>query len=141
MIFEPLTAEHAMRLGPLEGIHSGYEMTPEMAAEAEVSGGYAGIDDGGNVLAIAGVAQKWPGVGLGWAWLAKGWRKHARRITAEVITVLNQSDFPRIEMGVLCDFEKGHRWAERLGFEVETPCAKSWGPDGKDYTIYVRLKS
>ena len=140
MNFVPLTAEHAIMMGPLSAIHAGYEITPEIAVGLEECGGTAGLDDDGNVLAIAGVLPIRPGVGMGWAWLSRGWRKHARRITAEVVTVLEQSDCHRLEAAVQCDYTNGHNWVKRLGFEVETPCAKRWGPDGKDYTLYGRFK-
>lgn len=141
MKFEQLKAEHVVGMGPLADIHQGYELTAELAVALEDCGGHAAIDDDGKVVAVAGILPRWHGVGMGWAWLSKDWRKHARRITAQVITVLEQSDCHRIEAGVQCGFKAGHRWMKRLGFEVETPCAKGWGPDGKDYTIYVRCKN
>ena len=140
MNFVPLTAEHVIKMGPLAAIHAGYELTAELAVNIEECGGVAAIDEGGDVVAIAGILTRWDGVGMGWAWLSRKWRKHARRITAEVIMYLELARFHRIELGVKCDFQGGHNWAKRLGFEVETPCAKKWGADGEDYTIYVRCK-
>lgn len=140
MNFEPLKAEHVVKMGPLAAIHSGYELTAETAVALEECGGTAALDDAGNVVAIAGIWPRWQGVGLGWAWLSRDWRKYARRITAEVITVLERSDCHRIEAGVRCDFSSGHRWMNRLGFECEVERAKGWGPDGRDYSLYVRCK-
>ena len=140
MTFEKLTAEHVARLGPLADIHAGYEITPELALDLEQLGGKAAVDDDGMVLAIAGIMPRWEGVGLAWAWLSRDWRKYARRITAEIIANLAASKCHRIELGVKVGFDRGARWAERMGFELETPCAKGWGPDGSDFAIYVRVK-
>lgn len=139
MKFEPLTAEHVVRLGPLEPIHAGYEVTADLAVGLEECGGVAAVD-GDSVVAIAGILPRWDGVGMAWAWLSRGWRKHARRITAEIISAIEASDCHRIEVAVRCDFDRGHRWVKRMGFELETPVAHKWGPDGADYAIYVRIK-
>lgn len=139
MHFVQLTAEHAMRIAGLEAIHSGYEITPEIAVELEAIGGTAAVD-GDDVLAIAGVLPRWQGVGMAWAWLGLGWRRHARVITDAVRASLDVSPYDRIEAGVRCDYARGHAWMQRLGFELETPLARRWGPDGADYSIYRRLK-
>ena len=139
MNIEPLTAEHAIRLGPLESIHGGFEITPETAVALEEVGGKAAIDDDGAVIAIAGILPRWQGVGLAWAWLAHGWRRHARRITEEIIAELNKGQYHRVELGVKIGFARGERWAKMLGFELETPLAEKWGPDGENYSLWVRV--
>lgn len=139
MNFEPLTAEHVVKMGPLIPIHNDYPLTAELAVELESLGGWAAIEDG-EVIAIAGIMPRWSGVGLGWAWLSRKWRKHAKAITKRVQEGLDNSDYHRIEIGVKCSYNNGHKWAERLGFEVEVPKARKWGPDGEDYTLYVRCK-
>lgn len=140
MTFEKLTAEHIAKMGPLAEIHAGFEIDAAMAVALEEAGGQAAVDDDGQVVAIAGILPLWNGVGLAWAWLTRAWRKHARRITAEIIMNIELSKFHRIELGVKSGFDAGARWAERMGFELETPCARKWGPDGADYAIYVRVK-
>lgn len=137
--FVPLTADMVMGLTDIEDIHAGYALTAEMAVELEAIGGLAGIEDG-KVLAIGGILPRWQGVGLAWTWLGRGWRRHARVITDEARRYLDASGFHRIEMGVRADYAKGHSWARRLGFEVETPLARKWGPDMADYTLYVRVR-
>lgn len=133
-----LTAEHCMALSDVEQIHTGFEMTPKMAVALEEAGGFAAVD-GGDVLAIGGIACQWQGVGLAWAWLSRRWRRHARAITSAMCEVLDKSPMHRIEVGVRCDFERGHRWVKAMGFELETACARKWGGDGRDYSIYVRV--
>lgn len=139
MNFVPLTAEHAIRLGPLEPIHGGFEMTPEMAVALEEVGGTAAVEDDGTVIAIAGILPRWEGVGLAWAWLTRGWRKHARRITEEITAELDKGQYHRVELGVKHGFVRGEKWAKRLGFELETPLAKKWGPDGGNYSLWVMV--
>lgn len=136
--FVPLRAEHVMALGEVIAAHSGTPLTPEVAVELEAIGGETAID-GDKVVAVAGIMPMWQGTGLGWAWLAKGWRRHARAITERIIGALEQSDLHRVEMAVRHDYEPGKRWAERLGFTLETPRARMWGPDKRDYSIFVRL--
>lgn len=137
--FEPLTAEHAVRIGPLEAIHAGFEMTAEMAVMLEEVGGTAAVVDG-EVVALAGILPRWEGVGMAWAWLTRKWRRHARRITAEMQLELSRSDYHRVEIGVKAGFHRGEAFAQRLGFYLETPVARGWGPDGGDYSIWVRVK-
>jgi hypothetical protein len=133
---EKLTAEHCMALGNLEPVFS--PITADVAVELEALGGWAAVD--GDVLAIAGILPRWEGVGLGWAWLSRGWRKHARLITETVRIGLEDAPYHRIETGVKHGYGRGERWAEMLGFVMETPLARKWGPDGSDYSIWARVK-
>ncbi len=45
----------------------------------------------------------------------------------------------RMEFTVRKDFAAGHVFARLLGFEVETPCMKSYGPFGEDHVGYIRM--
>jgi hypothetical protein len=36
-------------------------------------------------------------------------------------------------------FKDGKRWAEALGFSVETPVLRQYGPDGADHVGYLRI--
>lgn len=138
MEFVPMKAEHAMLLKNMIGVHADVEISEEIAQNVEEAGGaFTAIDDG-EILGIAGISEKWENTGVAWAWLSRKWKRHARRITAEIIYNLSLSKYPRIEMAVRTDYVNGHRWAERLGFELETPVAKKYGPDGRDYSIWVR---
>lgn len=139
MEFVTLKPEHVMSLRNVVAIHSAMEITQEIANELSDLGGYAAVE-GGEVLGIGGIFPQLWGGGLAWAWLSRSWRKHAREMTSGIKALLAESDYPRIEVGVLADFKLGHSWAERLGFYLETPLARKWGPDCLDYSIYVRVK-
>jgi len=134
-----LKAEHFFWIGDLVDVQRGHVITPEGAVDIEAAGGKTVINDAGDVIMIAGVYPRWDGVGLGWAWLSRKWRGHAKEITIEMHAWLNASGFHRIEIGVLAGFKAGERWAKRLGFTLETPMARKWGPDGRDYSIWVRV--
>lgn len=138
IVFVPLKAEHVLMMGELVDIHAGTELTAELAVDLEQIGGTAAVVDG-EVVGIAGIMPKWEGSGIAWAWLAKNWRRHARDITNEIRRVLDASELDRIELAVKVDFERGHKWARMLGFDLETLSARKWGPDGGSYSIYVRV--
>lgn len=47
----------------------------------------------------------------------------------------------RIEAVVAAEFKEGHRWAELLGFTLETPLPmRKWFPEGGDAYLYSRIK-
>lgn len=139
MQFVRMTAEHAMSLVDLEQIHSGFELDEATALDLEDIGGTTAIING-KVVGVAGILPQWRGVGLAWAWLGRGWRAEARIITDHIRFVLDSADFHRIEAAVRVDYGRGHRWMKALGFSLETPLARKWGPDGMDYSLYARVK-
>lgn len=139
IIFEELKAAHVLCMKDLLPIHSG-EITEELAESLERIGGFACIEDG-EVLGVGGIMPKWDGVGLAWAWLTRKWTRHAKVITIAIDDHLSKSEFHRIEAGVKVGYDKGARWMKHLGFEMETPVARMWGPDKGDYSLYVRLRN
>lgn len=139
MNFVPMKAEHVLLLGELVSAHSITDLTAEMAVMLEDVGGVTAIHEG-EVLGIAGIMPKWEGSGVAWAWLSRGWLRHARAITEEIQRALDASELDRVELAVKVNFDRGHRWARRLGFILETECARKWGPDGASYSIYARVK-
>ncbi len=93
---------------------------------------------GTEIICCSGVMQFWPGRAQAWAHMGKNAGKHMVRITREVKKFLATYE-GRLEMTVVKDFELGHRWAKMLGFEVETPVMKQYGPWGEDHVGYVRI--
>ena len=139
MEFVPMRAEHGTMMGELIGVHAEADITEDLLASVEDSGtAFTAMEDG-EVFGIAGITEQWGGTGVAWAWLPKKWKRHARKITEEIIRNLDASKWPRIELAVRVDFPAGHSWAKMLGFTMETPFAQKYGPDGKDYSIYVRV--
>lgn len=105
--------------------------------QLERQNSWTGVEDGDPVV-CAGTILQWPGRHTAWAYLNPATGPAMMRATREVgRKILNVKG--RIEFTVRCDFENGHRWAKLLGFEVETPLLKAYGPDGEDHVGYVRF--
>lgn len=107
-------------------------------AAMEQSNSYTGIVDG-DVVFCAGTIAQWPTRHIGWALLHERLsRAHMLWITREVRAGLARVR-GRIEFTVRTDFPQGQRWAEAIGFHVETPLLKAYGPEGEDHVGYVRM--
>jgi hypothetical protein len=92
----------------------------------------------GKPIACGGTLLQWPGRHQAWMYMAPQTSRHMRFITHAVQSGLEKIK-GRIEFTVRADFAQGHRWAKMLGFSVETPCLKDYGPEGEDHVGYVRF--
>jgi len=94
--------------------------------------------DDGMPVAAGGTMELWPNRHIAWALLPLTTSPVMLAVTREaqrrVAAVKG-----RVEMTVLRSFDAGHRWAKMLGFEVETPVLRAYGPGGEDFTGYVRF--
>lgn len=111
--------------------------TREMLVQLEQQNSWTGVVDG-TPIACAGTYVQWPGRHTAWAYLGKNTGPHMKWITKAVIANLAGVK-GRIELTVRADFELGQRWARMLGFEVESPCLKAFGPLGEDHVGFVRI--
>lgn len=93
----------------------------------------------GSIVACAGTIVMWPGRHSAWAFMTAATAKHMRFITSAVLKNIEGLK-GRIEMTVQADFPAGHRWAKILGFRVEAPLLRAYGPDGADHVGYVRFQ-
>lgn len=93
---------------------------------------------GANPLLCGGTLEQWPGRHIAWAYLNKHTGRHMAFVTRKAYEYIRRAN-GRIEFTVRKDFEPGHRWAKMLGFEVETPLLKAWGPEGEDHVGYVLI--
>lgn len=100
---------------------------------------WTGVVDG-SVFVCAGTIRQWRGRHCAWAYIAlvPGWKRHMPWVTEEVRKALDKLE-GRIEFTVRADFPAGQRWAQRLGFQVETPLLKAYGPEGEDHVGFVRI--
>ena len=87
-------------------------------------------------IVVAGLVPQWPGRHIAWAYFARGTLRHLPWITQQVLARLPRG---RIEFTVRADFAPGLRWARTLGFEVETPLMRAFGPEKEDHVGYVRF--
>lgn len=103
----------------------------------EKSNSWTAVVDG-DPVACAGTLQQWPGRHLAWAYITRGTLPLMPWITEEVRKNLAGVK-GRIELTVRKDFPVGQRWARTLGFEVETPVLKAYGPEQEDHISFVRF--
>ena len=61
----------------------------------------------------------------------------ARRGFADLAVLVAELDVS--ESTVRRDFALGQRWARMLGFEIETPVLRQFGPEGEDHVGYVKF--
>lgn len=92
----------------------------------------------GEVIACVGSMAQWPGRHTLWAYLNDSTGPRMRWITRESLRLLRDVA-GRVEFTVRADFLAGQRWAKLLGFEVETPLLRAFGPEGEDHVGYVRF--
>ena len=111
--------------------------TDGILAQIETQNSWTGAANG-EAIVCAGTIQQWPGRHTAWAYLGKHTGPHMLWITRAVLANLAKIK-GRIEFTVRADFPQGQRWAKMLGFEVETPCLKAYGPTGEDQVGFVRI--
>lgn len=90
----------------------------------------------GDPLMCGGTLEQWPGRHMAWAYLNKNTGRHMYVVTKLASEYVRRAK-GRIEFTVREDYEKGHRWARMLGFEVETPLLRAYGPEGEAHVGYV----
>lgn len=126
--YDWLGAAGAGPVGPIDGM---------TLAQIERENSWTAVVDGAPVV-CAGTLKHWEGRHMAWAYLARESGPHMLWITREVKQRLAAVS-GRIEMTVLASFLAGHRWARLLGFEIETPLMRRYGPDRADHVGYVRF--
>jgi hypothetical protein len=140
MIVETYRAEHMLQLDLQEGqMYLGQFLTPQHAKALEGENAFAGVHEG-RVLIVAGLFDWWKNRACVWAYLDKDAGQHIVAIHRAVSRFLDLYIGVRIEASVDCDFEPGHRWAQMLGFKLETPRMVAYRPDGGDCAMYVRIQ-
>jgi hypothetical protein len=136
----PFTPAHAarIRLQPRQLEAAGYASVDhyrKLAATPSIA-----LLDGHNVLMCGGAFEIWPGRAVAWALLAESIGHRMTACVRHVRRFFDEINAPRVEMDVAVDHEEGHRFARLLGFELETPRARVYYPDGSDAAIYVRVR-
>lgn len=99
-----------------------WQKRPENALAMQDATGHAWtamVND--KTMACAGVVELWPGRAFAWALIDKDAGRHMIGITRAVKNTLAWLPYRRIEMAVIAGFDEGMRWAEMLGFKLETP--------------------
>lgn len=132
----PFRTWHFAWLG--ESIEPCFGMSNATLATLEAQDSYTGMVDG-DVVFCAGLVRQWPTRHTTWALLNREKApEHILWITREVRAGLAGVK-GRIELTVRADFPQGQRWAELLGFRIETPRLEMFGPEGEDHIGFVRV--
>ena len=117
---------------------TGQAMTPE-SVEMAIGGGMAlaGVQ-GEKIIGMAGIFERWAGVGVAWALLSVDLPSY--RLTAFKLMkrALDVSPLVRVEAHVASGHEEGERLLRHLGFTKEGVMRKFW--QARDYDLYARVR-
>lgn len=94
---------------------------------------------GDKPIAAGGTINLWPTHHQAWTYLTDEAAKHLIPITRFAVNGMRGLQ-GRITMTTPIDFEAGKRWALLLGFKVETPLLKCYGPLGEDHVGFIKLQ-
>jgi len=135
----PFKAEHLDQLDPETQLRA--FVSPDDFRALEKFPSWSVVDEvDGAVIACGGAFPRWPHVAQAWSYLGTGRPHRFLWIHRCVLQFLNACGFARVEILVRTDFAAGHRWARMLGFELEAPRLRLYGPDRLDYSLYARIQ-
>ena len=139
LTFEPFKKEHLSVLSDPEAaiLHA-----TASVVELERHPSFTGRDVEGRIVGCAGLHPIWwPGRWNAWAFLEDATGPHMLQITRFVRLVMDSYPVPRVEAHVVADFTKGYRFAELLGFKLETPEPMlKWLPDGRSVYQFSKVR-
>ena len=146
----PFEAEHAARLRDIDP-RSGFD--PAWVDDAWATelvnaiafgnvDAWAAVTESGDVLGIAGFDWHHPGHATAWAVWGRGWRRHARALTADVLAIIEcVNEGCRLDATVMTDdFPGGHAWVRKLGFRRIARRMEKYWPNGEACDLYERVR-
>lgn len=133
----PFKRWHYDWLGPAAEGAAPVRVPEDMLAAMEAAYSRTMIVDG-EIVCCVGSVTPWPGRHCVWAYMSPKSAAHLLWITRESLKLAATLE-GRLELTVRADFAAGHRWAKLLGFEVEAPMLRDYGPAGEDHVGYVRM--
>lgn len=96
-------------------------------------------DRTGRPLACAGIIEIWHQRAMCWTALDHEARPVMLQAHRRMMAELDRAPFKRLEMYVVPGFIEAWRWAELLGFAVESTL-EAGSPDGRDLFVFKRIK-
>lgn len=119
-------------------------LTPYMddAARARITGfkhAFA-VEIQGETVAAGGLLEYWEHRAEAWAFFDPNCKEHFLKIHNAAKRFLKIVPMRRIEAVVDFDFAAGHRWVKLLGFELEAPRLRSYNINGRDASLYAKIK-
>ena len=96
--------------------------------------------EGGVVKAVFGMDLFWQGRAIVWALIGDvtKWVHFHKEVKKIMDATADRLEVIRLEMTTEVGFEESERWAEMLGFRLES-LMTNFGLDGKDHKMWVRL--
>jgi hypothetical protein len=133
----PYKAEHLCAINAQEGQrHIEAHVTDEHAKALEGRHSFTALFDG-KPLACGGVVEHYQGRFEASDEMSP---RTFRGVHGAVKRFLDALPARRVEAYVEHSFRNGHRWMRALGFEMEAPRLRKYWPDGRDATLYVRVR-
>lgn len=148
MFVTPFRAEHVYDLEAIQTVQTpdfvlGTEWEPEAMVELERKGmGYTLID-GKDAVCCAGIFTVWPQRAHAWMLAVSGWGDRVDLKWGLKFTRNLLSTYPakRIEATVLADWAPGHVLVRHLGFKLEAERLRCYDPEGRDFSLYARIRA
>lgn len=148
MFVVPFRAEHVFDLEEIQVVQTpdfvlGTEWEPTAMMELEQKGmGYT-LFDGAAAVVCAGVFSIWPQRAHAWMLAVSGWgsRVDLREGLRLAKSILESYPARRIETTVLADWAPGHVLVRHLGFELEAERLRCYDPEGRDFSLYARIRA
>lgn len=136
----PFRAEHlgVIKLQNMQA-HLSEWVTLEEGRGLESHPSYTALLDG-KPIGAAGLVHMWEGRAQAWAFLTNIGPKHFLKAHNSVKQFLDACYVKRVEMTCDTEFPAAHRWARALGFHMEIECMKHYSPDGRNSSLYVRIR-
>lgn len=142
----PFTAEHYLAMKPRQEEAAIQDYKPELVGRLlRSAAAYTLMDGDGSTdvpIVSGGILLYWPGVAELWFHGVQEATqhpvpvfRHSKRLVEQWIKDFN---LHRIQLTIDASFLASYRFAEALGFELESRMPK-WGPNQEEFLRYVRL--
>lgn len=128
---------NAIRLQPTQAF-AGHKPTPEALAFAISRGSALACVRRGEIIALGGVMEHWPGRGELWGLLSGSIGADMLLMHRAVLRGLQLVKHERLEAVVFEGHDEGHRWMAMLGFVAEGDMQNYW--NGLTFTRYARVR-
>lgn len=111
--------------------------TGKLLADHFAISGWAGE----RCIGCCGIVEVWSHRAIAWAVLSRDCGRRMLEITRHARAALDLHPCHRIETAVFSDFPAGRRWAELLGFYLETPePMRHYDDNGRSAWLYARVR-
>lgn len=138
----PFKAEHWVEVSALPLVEAGMP-SPKALATIEMGRALEGnawsFRVGELIVACGGTQVMWPGRSAAWFYMTVFALPYKHTILKKVKEVLAAAPEGRVECTACASLLHRERWMRFLGFELESPLLKGYGPFGEDHVGYVRF--